>query len=304
MVKVKRRTSYFLDHDGKEYEINHHAFEHIDPIFKPLSNGGLVIGYCVHDQDCQNPLDDCDGMGKIYDRRRHASREDLAAFAEAIGTDLDWNPDPEKTPNPYAVFLTVYDHSGESWSVGSSIPACDPGGWDTSRGAGVYVPDSCCKEHIETTARERLLDFKVEYKSKPNPDGTVDPENLNVITVTMPDGSIRTGFKSFEEASAAAEKELVNRPNYERAFGIMARQVAVECAQQAVTELNKWLSGDCYGVCVETFDKEGERTDEEACWGFIGHEYAEQEMKDGVESQAKHAEKKIHEDNKGGGSQS
>ena len=39
---------------------------------------------------------------------------------------------------------------------------------------------------------------------------------------------------------------------------------------------------DALKGAVETFTKEGDewvQTDEDACWGFIGGEYAEQEMK-------------------------
>ena len=60
------------------------------------------------------------------------------------------------------------------------------------------------------------------------------------------------------------------------------QNAADKYAQSCLDEYVKWCNGDCYGIVVETFTKEGDewvQTDEDACWGFIGGEYAEQEMK-------------------------
>lgn len=43
----------------------------------------LTIGYLAHDDDCANPLEDCDGMGAIYECRRHGPT--LADYEQALG---------------------------------------------------------------------------------------------------------------------------------------------------------------------------------------------------------------------------
>lgn len=49
--------------------------------------------------------------------------------------------------NPYAVLLDVYDHSGVAWSVHGGGMNCQ---WDTSGGAGLWIPSPDCIKQIET----------------------------------------------------------------------------------------------------------------------------------------------------------
>lgn len=55
----------------------------------------LVVGYLSDDQDCPHPLNDCDGMGKIYSAHRDSSKEEHGKMQEALGLDRDWEPDFE-----------------------------------------------------------------------------------------------------------------------------------------------------------------------------------------------------------------
>lgn len=60
---------------------------------------------------------------------------------------------------------------------------------------------------------------------------------------------------------------------------------ASKAAQGYVETWNTYLSGDVYGFVIE--DEDGNNL--ESCWGFYGHEYAEQEAK----SAAEHASKNM-----------
>lgn len=53
--------------------------------------------------------------------------------------------------NPDAVFLDVYDHSGQAWSISGGGMQCR---WDTSSGAGAWVPDKYLLEQIESDVKE------------------------------------------------------------------------------------------------------------------------------------------------------
>lgn len=66
------------------------------------------------------------------------------------------------------------------------------------------------------------------------------------------------------------------------------RAKALESLKSIITEFPSWLSGDCYGYIIE--DVDGEHLD--SCWGFIGHEYAEEE----AQTAADYWEKTIPED--------
>lgn len=63
------------------------------------------------------------------------------------------------------------------------------------------------------------------------------------------------------------------------------KQKAIDSMTATVTEYDSYLTGDVYGVCHELFvnvgtdrEPEWESYDEEACWGFYGSDYVEQEM--------------------------
>jgi len=310
-TSIRRHTSYTIEIDGKSFAATFEPVTGLDPILKQLSDGRFVLGYLSQDSDTENPLENSDGMGKIYDRRsRHARKESIDKFFEETGLGRDG--EPENPRNPHAVLLDVYDHSGEAWSIHGEGMQCR---WDTTRMGGVWVPDEACLEHIQSKARQMLLPegTKISYESKHNPDGTTimrpakpgehsyrpdenvvpDERYYNVITWTLPDGRSHGGYKNFVTAAMAAakamgiklDKDVIVKNEY---------KVAVECARQALESFNSWLSGDCYGVVVEVLDAEGEQSeDEDACWGYIGHKYAEETLTDEVESKVKRMEKEI-----------
>lgn len=300
--------------DGKELELCCEPDGYgIKPIVKLLPDGSAIVGYLSHDDDCQNPLEDCDGMGKIYDRRRNAARESREAFNEAMGIDSEGDHHPENQ-NRLAVLLDVYSHSGESWSLEGDGMQCR---WDTSRAAGVWVPDPCCVEEIKSRAMKLLLPgLNVEYKSVHNEDGTVKMRKLrkgestgypasngrtpikkyyNSITWSLANGYSRGGYKNFVTAYQAAAKYMGIKFD-KAALKIKEREAAVECAKQALESFNTWLIGDCWGVCVEKFNDKGERTKEEACWGHVGQKYAEAELASSMANYEKYwAKKEIEE---------
>jgi hypothetical protein len=296
-VKVRRHTSYSVeDDDGNEFEVQFEPVNGSDVTIEKLPDGRTVVGYLSHDPNCGNPLEDCDGSGKLYrwDHRDH--KDEIRA---ALGLDQYNSRDPELKPNPHAVLLDKYEHGLEKWypSTGGDAPG-DPGGWDTSRGAGVWVPDKSCLEHIRSSAVKYLLPegTDVNYESKSNPDGTaitrpcrpgekpyfedgtcIDERYHNVITLTLPDGTKKGGYKSFDGAYRAAARILGDKLNAE-ALREGERRAARKCAKNACDEYTAWGNGECYGVCVEVFDADGERVSDDACWGHVGSDWAEQAL--------------------------
>lgn len=62
------------------------------------------------------------------------------------------------------------------------------------------------------------------------------------------------------------------------------REAAVKYATSVCSEMEAWASGDVYGVVVETYDKTTlDPEDYDACWGFIGLDYAKSELKSRLE---------------------
>ena len=57
--------------------------------------------------------------------------------------------------DPYTVMLDCYEHGGQVWSVTGSGPQCL---FDTARGAGVWVPDQCLREELDSIKTNEGLD--------------------------------------------------------------------------------------------------------------------------------------------------
>lgn len=55
-------------------------------------------------------------------------------------------------------------------------------------------------------------------------------------------------------------------------------------AKQFLNQYNDIINGNVYGVVIETYDLDGNRIESDHCWGYIGSEYAEEELKSQFES--------------------
>jgi hypothetical protein len=55
---------------------------------------------------------------------------------------------------------------------------------------------------------------------------------------------------------------------------------ARELAAQAAKTYTDWCNGNCYGVVVVTYDKEGTEIDHDSCWGYIGTDCAYESLQD------------------------
>jgi len=165
------------------------------------------------------------------------------------------------------VVLDVYIHSGESWSVSGEGMNCR---WDTSRGAGIWVPDSCARDEIER--RGAVYAF-----------GKIDEMIVGGVQsyiVRTNDCSVNAKFDQWGNAFAYLEeisKGKKSSPS-DNAQGVNCAKF--EIARQGVDLYNKYISGDTYGICWATFevDEDGGNPkfiDDDSVWGFYGQEDAE-----------------------------
>lgn len=216
-----------------------------------------VAGYLAHDNDCQDPTEDCDSVGKIYTSHRHSSTQ--SKMQTAMGLDSTWEPnfdlldvdeidrlyiethgqesydlcgqDPNYAAqwdaialacwnhsrnngsigNPYALWLDIYDHGCQIFSLSGSGMQCQ---WDTARRAACWAPDDALIEHIETFPEDKRKD----------------------------------------------EAERICRGELEY--------------------YNNWSTGECYGVIVTVYDlSTGDEIKPDECWGYIGFNHAMEEVK-------------------------
>jgi hypothetical protein len=320
-----------------------------------------VVGYLSYDPDCPDPIENCDGMGKLL--------RGSAEVQQALGLDSNGESDLEsymgeaekkvrfsvraldpiisekeidvrmeqledqgrkirevaaglwlKHLDPLLVILDYHDYGsgGSKYSVD-----CLATDYDWSQGSyranGLWVADPAVKDHIEYTAMLAQMPegTDVSYKSQSNPDGTcitrppnpgeksyfkdgtcIDEHHHNVITYTTPSGREQGGFKSFPAAIEAAAEAMGVAFDRKRYLADCQKE-ALKCAGQAVEEWNRYANGDCWGCCVEVFDDSGALVSDDAVWGHVGLDWAEQalaeEIKRTVESIKKDRKKIKHE---------
>lgn len=144
---VRTLTQHQLQYEDQVFDLSHKPIDWIDPVVR-MSNGVTVIGYLLHDDLCPNPLSDWDGHGRIYRRDRDASHESREFFNKYAGLDEYGNE--RRKPHRYGVPLDLYEHSLVRWSVAGTGMQCR---WDTSRYAGIWVPDDAAMEVIRDQGR-------------------------------------------------------------------------------------------------------------------------------------------------------
>jgi len=215
---TRTRTVLEKDKDRPELELHKGAVEDSIQIHKTA--GGYIAGYLVPDEMAENPIENCDGMGKFYHWEDNG-KEEMLEYCKLRGFDPE-TQDDLGNGNKDAVEIDKYEHSGVAYSVRGEGMNCR---WDTSTAWAMWAPDKC------------LLDELKDLK------------------------------------------------------GAARRTKCIEYARQACTEINKWFSGDVYGVVVKHFNLKGEEIDEDSCWGYFGSEYATEELNSQIKWHLKESKK-------------
>ena len=285
-----------ITHHELQLEPTITPLDFLDPIIQEATDGTIIVGFLAHDDDCQNPLENCDGMGSIHSfSRKHSNHKTPEEIQSGVADSV----------LRLTVLLSYFEHGQCRWGVAGTMSGMADFRWDGVGFAGMWVPDKSCLEHIHSTAIAAHLPpgVKVEYKSKRNPDGTCitrpckpgersyfknpdgtdqgtvpDERYHNVITLTLPDGRERGGYASFTSAYRAAARSLGIKLTAEtRQSGELA--AARKAAQEACDAYTSWCNGECYGWVVAKFDADGYELDWDSCWGYVGDtKYLKEEL--------------------------
>lgn len=179
-----------------------------------------------------------------------------------------------------AVMLDVYDHSGLHWSISGGGMQCR---WDTSTGAGVWLPDDEARSEIDRRAPVYATTYirqtPVRLHGGGNRYQLVDTQENHSIALSDDWSDLWKMAEKYAEAAGDLTPTQL---------AIGRRCAAEELAQQALDEYNAWLSGDCYGCVVQVFDKvseddgvpvwEDDPSEQDACWGYVGSDYAKETL--------------------------
>ena len=308
----------------------------------------LTVSYLADDEDGENPVMYCDGMGAIFTSHRNARRSEHERMQEALALDSSWDPDlsllesgaPElafrkawiaaakqhvefmvwadetgRRSNPdeayyhrrasafwrecgrsgiggvsiwhFAfsesvahevwadlreqgvigakdlVMLDCYEHGGQSWSISGTGTQCR---WDTSRGAGVWVPDADCIAAIEL--QKAVYAFGDINKVRGSWQVSLDASDTTRSFSTEDQAYLWLSI--YAEGKKVTKKMLAtgrDRAHYHICRGVL-------------DQYNAWLAGECYGVVVATFSNIGTEAEPEwelegsdETWGYIGSDY-------------------------------
>lgn len=191
-------------------------------------------------------------------------------------------------PDDVAV-LDAYIHGGIALSLSGGGVRCR---WDTSSGIAVWKAEGEALNEV----KRRQVPYQIGYIQEAHLKGG-GKFNAVVSYAGVKESSVGL-FPTWGEAYKVLEELhelfLLSSPSgiTEEMVGAGRRRAVDELASNAIEQWNAWANGDCWGVVSLTCTPDGEADEEYACWGFVGHEWAEQELAYRVEWERKEAVKR------------
>ena len=314
MYKTKRYQDFTLA-NGEEIELEpeYTPADWIEPTIVEVGNY-IIFGYLSHDSDCMNPLEYSDCMGVIHHhpRSRYGSRD--SDYYDILGLDSYGDPviDEDKLQKLWhdavmAVPLTAF---------GPEYPE-----ELRQQLAREEVGDFTVREQCRWAWRHHTRQGDVEVESDEEFDELVEAveEHLDwsynlacddawtggdkdAVLLDLYDHSgciwsvAGTGMNCRWDTSRGEAVWVPDKYIREELEGFAdpkeRRTRAVEYAEQAVEQYNAWSSGDCYGVIVQVHELDGTFVEEDACWAYIGGDYAEESLAEQVKWMAARYEDK------------
>lgn len=151
--------------------------------------------------------------------------------------------------------------------------------WESSDGLGTfkefYTP-SQRKDYLSSISKNKLVYLVDKYdhgsvhysvaQTQNYPDQRFDVAHGKAVFI--PCDYIQKEYKKYkkEHGEVQAYKQFLKDIN------------------SVLDDYSKWCNGEVYGYQVFELDKKGNQVSEDACWGFVGHEYALKEKKSIVAS--------------------
>ena len=228
-----------------------------DVILKRLGATHAVAGYLVHDEDCRDPTEDCDSVGKIYTTHRHSSTQ--SDMQNAMGLDSNWEPNFDLLDVDEIDYIYIETHGQESYDLCGQDPVY-AAQWDA-------IALACWKRARANGSIGNPYALWLDVYEHSNMSFSLSGEGMQCRWDTArrgacwaPDDALLEHINSFPEAERAANAERICRLELET--------------------YNDWNNGNCYGIVIATYDlNTNELIDSNECWGYVGFDYAYAEMK-------------------------
>lgn len=204
-------------------------------------------------------------------------RDEIASLAEELEDYICWGWDEIRREcwvgaDPDAVLLDLYDHSGVVWSVSGGGMQCQ---WDTSRGESVWMPDQYAREELDTKAP--IYDHAVVHETNWL-KGRGRKYRLEVDRKTIKESDDWLPLYHIAKEIARLRTKA-GMPAWNNGRWTAARQLAANAAKS----YTDYCNGNAYGIVVAVYNMDGDLVEDDACWGFLGHTYAEEYLESEVE---------------------
>lgn len=159
-MKVYTSTRKIIEEDGvPSLVIGSEAIA--DTIKMVKCWGRYIVGYLVPDENAEDPTTEDEGLGYFVHWAGN-SKEEYRAYCEARGFDPDAmnRGTPKGKPNPDAVLIDKYEHSGVCYSVAGEGTQCR---WDTSNAWAVWLPSYVLRDELKGKTKAKRRAKCVEF---------------------------------------------------------------------------------------------------------------------------------------------
>lgn len=288
---ITRTKHIATSEDLGEFEL---TFEPVNNTLVKVEGDKAVIGYIAHDSDCENPMTSNDCMGEfiVGDSRSknylpHLGLESTSYRGDTF-RDLECDGVYEK-----AVALLKERLDGDADFYEYCLENFEPKGDPDDK----YMEK--CVDLIDWDDIPAWLEPVWNSAMNDAWDHLYDQGKIGTYlavpcrwheSVHGP-GTAQAFPCSLEDCNAVwiptkgdLENLVVEGEDYQTTY-----DKAVKYAKGCLDEYVKWCNGETYGIVVETYTREDSESDwnlveSDHCWGFIGSEYAEEEVKGLFES--------------------
>lgn len=318
-MKTRTRSVTTIEVDDIEVELENNP-EYFEPITIQPTPNTLVVGYLIYDQDCENPMTSCDCEGKLYtcsprygggsitDDTRAPSYLGLADFGRGRDEpeyDLDIAGIDERIEEMVATRIKA-DPELTAWMIANVMETeatMDEIIRDNVRDQMESSSYSSLNWHRldpENTMIHRLGDYSTlatkawEELYDEGKIGEYLAVPIYYCANNHGPGTTSAHTTSLDNANAVwvPDKCSIENMNFTDCITYADKlKVAEKYADGVLEQYQLWANGDTFGIIVETFRLEGDgympAGESDSCWGFIGGEYAERELKDQMAYAAK-----------------
>lgn len=315
-VKIKNHSRSWATVETEYGSFKLSSQPYVGEVVVKVDGDKAAVGYLLLDEDCPDPLEDCDGMGHIYTSNRHAGNEQHQKMQAALGLNSEWEPDLESLREDAEVGIILeaakkidadafavewfgrdYDVGEDMWHVAFTDPSREQNllaaeRYDWENGNRVHRISFLGKDEDvrdwEDLAKEMWLEGRANGTIGNKWAVSLDVYEHSGISYSVSGEGMQCQWDTARGGAVwVPDKDLIedieSHPENERT------QRARELARQACEEYTSWCNGYCYGAVVEEFKREGEDGEwiekgRDSCWGYIGYECAMSELKTMVNS--------------------